>query len=660
MENTDLEPLTNTAHYYMECSNKGICDRTTGECDCYFGYDGAACQRASCPGFPDNCHGHGVCRSIEQLAQDDHGNVYKLWDRSSTMGCQCDPGYTGPDCSLRVCKYDVDPLYYDDSATIKYSTWDMAVLTNAATPDFTDGHNQPGEGLWAIRFYDVYGEDWLTSPLTAGASCDQVVEALENIPNDVIPHGSVYCTFLEIVGGTENLQSVEDAQLFGTRHSSEIWYKMAWWEYHTSDNMGELSEETALNQGYTSSDQASAIIISGYIYRLKFYGNPGKLKEPEIELYLDGSRPSLASTDGKVVAKVWTDGQQGDGIDYFADVCHGVTVEVAFSLDANGNPTSQSYLTGFTREEKFALKDCFGDSDFDPSNNVDIHNWDHGSKMYPHVVKLVRVVTRSVNEFTDGGHYAVIYYDTTVKLDNADAVSDGTFMLLNPFFSPDQKVTDMYEVYTTKGVLALTSNQSEATFGFGSRHIYTSNVSYDTSDRSIAPYDGDISCEVSANNPDKMRYVQHCLNKSDLFFLINWEAPLRNPPRLNMYTAERVYTQPFQHTISDRFDAARRRLTYQYDSTVKSGKEDMHFMTNMITTDLNTNWGAAAEDNGSPADILSHDFFHVYKFYPNEDSTYPYVLECSGRGLCDQTVGECRCFSGYSSDSCHVQTSVGC
>lgn len=119
MEDSDLNVLTNSAHYYMECSNKGTCDRKTGECSCYDGYDGVACQRASCPGYPNSCSGHGVCKSIKQLAYEDNANVYKLWDKDVTMGCECDKGYFGADCSLRSCKVGVDPLYLDDAATQK-------------------------------------------------------------------------------------------------------------------------------------------------------------------------------------------------------------------------------------------------------------------------------------------------------------------------------------------------------------------------------------------------------------------------------------------------------------------------------------------------------------------------------------------------------------
>jgi hypothetical protein len=34
------------AHFYTECSGKGDCDRSTGECKCYVGYTGSACQRS--------------------------------------------------------------------------------------------------------------------------------------------------------------------------------------------------------------------------------------------------------------------------------------------------------------------------------------------------------------------------------------------------------------------------------------------------------------------------------------------------------------------------------------------------------------------------------------------------------------------------------------
>merc|ERR1719326_2542567 len=49
----------------MECSNRGVCDRKTGECECFDGYTGLGCARLACP---ENCAGHGTCQTVEQMA----------------------------------------------------------------------------------------------------------------------------------------------------------------------------------------------------------------------------------------------------------------------------------------------------------------------------------------------------------------------------------------------------------------------------------------------------------------------------------------------------------------------------------------------------------------------------------------------------------------
>ena len=198
--------LSDTAHAPMECSNKGLCDRKTGECECFDGYEGSACQvkqpapvhdththiryrrrrqviarafddatnrararrvtpshrrpdarrgarlhsyrrarlpprpprahasrrrrafagaavvtvvvvrrrpsqRASCP---SDCNGHGTCEYISALAAREFANEYSLWDAHVSLGCACSPGWHGPDCSKRKCKYGIDPLYVDE------------------------------------------------------------------------------------------------------------------------------------------------------------------------------------------------------------------------------------------------------------------------------------------------------------------------------------------------------------------------------------------------------------------------------------------------------------------------------------------------------------------------------------------------------------------
>ena len=93
---------------------------------------------------------------------------------------------------------------------------------------------------------------------------------------------------------------------------------------------------------------------------------------------------------------MWTDGQQGEDVDHFADHCDGVRVTIQ---RASLVGKKISYLTGFNLAQKNLLKTCLGSSDFNTDNNVEVYNWDYGSKNHPHLIKLVRTVTT----YMDGG-----------------------------------------------------------------------------------------------------------------------------------------------------------------------------------------------------------------------------------------------------------------
>lgn len=97
----------NTAHQLQECSARGSCDRATGECNCMVGYEGEACHRTSCPG---SCNGHGVCQAEYRFAADAGSTYNTAWDQDMNMGCLCDAGWRGPDCTQRECPSGDDPL----------------------------------------------------------------------------------------------------------------------------------------------------------------------------------------------------------------------------------------------------------------------------------------------------------------------------------------------------------------------------------------------------------------------------------------------------------------------------------------------------------------------------------------------------------------------
>jgi hypothetical protein len=710
---SDLNEVLNSAHYYMECSNKGKCNREEGVCECFEGYYGAACQRASCPGFPNSCSGHGVCKTIRQLANADGSNVYELWDRHSTMGCECDSGFGGPDCSERQCKYGIDPLYYDDSTTIRYSTWDFAILSNAVPsagvlPIFSNGMYDIDPATFAIRFYDMHEEDWVTAPITYGASCETVTAALYALPNNVIPSGSLICTksfsdsLVDTLGGNGLDSAAENTLGYARGYNTitnprPIYRNMAFWEYGSE----------FFNAG---SDWSAGVRVAGTIYRIKFSGNPGKLRQPEIVTYLDGSRATLKIPVGSLTAtvpagitptlitRVWTDGQQGESQDYFADYCAGVTVRIDSEKTYKGVPIRT--LTGLTTVEAQTLKRCLGSSDFDESNNVDIYDWDFGSDVYPHIVKLVLTTASS----QDGGYYVALRYWCTdsTALSGVDATYNGyndagnaaaagagvnlcrknpeladTFILISQFYVPDNMDTDEFDVYTTRGTLARSAQGPITYFGYGSNQIFVTNKAAneatdpDSDTLTQSHFKSDIACEINDNNGIKVNYWTRndpdsettCLNKTNIFTLLSpldWAftpmntAGLQQPANAggDATTAYSVsYRRQVVHAAKNpaHLNLYTVKKIYQTRFTQPHAIADVLKFngTYVIETDINTNFAATANTN-----------VQVYKFFPASTSTYTYTAPCSNRGICNEETGLCECFKGYTNDDCSAQNSL--
>jgi hypothetical protein len=361
----------NEGHFYMECSNKGICDRKSGECECFDGYEGTACVRASCP---NDCSGHGTCETIKELAElkgydtnagdvatttpvgatesvatctdpnggstcpamtqaaanaasksletlctsavDSSGNTcvfsykvahhnfdlaieesysYDLWDQDKTMGCKCDPVYYGADCSLKKCKYGVDPLFYDSNDGRIYQT----SIVNIGNKDRAGAIG----GTFNIVFYDVFGEKYTTKAIDATAkttSSLKVQEALEALPNGVIARTHNDVTFEAGAGDTASQGKTSAVQVSMQKEKGAIAKSGTIGAGLEGGTPGESGTRTTVNAdgsnnlvgtdggvgfgtwGNPTSDAADPVGY-GPQFTITFSTNPGVLKTIELD-----------------------------------------------------------------------------------------------------------------------------------------------------------------------------------------------------------------------------------------------------------------------------------------------------------------------------------------------------------------------------------------
>jgi len=200
----DTPDKTGSFHKYAECSNRGICNRESGECQCFDGYDGKACQRTTCP---NDCSGHGTCEYIEDMHfaatwndftprgfnEDPKTFSYTNWDHRKIRGCVCDATYGDVDCSKRMCPYGNDVLDVRDNLLVstKYQVQELHFLATGNTED-TDLNGR----TFAITFKSRLNETFTTIPIVFDKDDlsdfrHDIQLALLNLPNRVIDGVSV-------------------------------------------------------------------------------------------------------------------------------------------------------------------------------------------------------------------------------------------------------------------------------------------------------------------------------------------------------------------------------------------------------------------------------------------------------------------------------------
>lgn len=695
LKDTDLTTITETAHEWAECSAKGYCDRATGECQCFPSYDGAACQRASCPGYPDSCSGHGVCKTIKQLAVADYGNMYELWDEDATMGCECDSGYYGADCSLRKCKSGQDPLYEDDVSQRKLNGYFVGMFNDAARGNitnntydaFTDGSVDRGAAAFRFVYTDSMGKEWETGKLNDGASCWEVINAFNSIPQNVLPAGSVRCDMVsfdkvDLVNNTglpknHPMRELNDP-LSGAflEFTMKTFYHVDCGSYDLNDLAGLAECIAKLPAGMKTRNST----VNGHVYSIRILTN-GRSAPIYINTYLDGNIGTVKSwtsdqvnraytvgyalgeigEDGQTVAAsadpqiiIYSDGLIAESKDFFGDYCAGVAIQI----DTVGMKITMS------PDQKELLKKCLGDSDGYSENNIGLSNYDKGNKFFPHIVKITK---RSKNADDDSDYLVISYNESEFVMHHPYRERD--FYGTGPQYG--SYTNNYYDVHTTKGTLKLSSDTTALVASPGLSTIFTINMNGTAiTDVNEDQFTGDLSCENQNNrvtpessvtndnfyisdtahfnntlHPNYGTNFASCVEKGDWLVLLGATRYASNPAYINFYKVERVnqydgLTTQKELTFSERFDHG-------------FGNRTSNFMLNNIVLDHAVNFLRMPSYNYTNGDS---NYINVYKFHPHVESTYNVFAECSNRGLCDTSSGICECFKGYEGDACSIQS----
>jgi hypothetical protein len=134
---------------------------------------------------------------------------YQLWDGLKNQACVCDPGYSGVDCSERLCPKGADPLL--DEIEVSANTW-QAVQNEVQGVDIgtTSAAAIGASSTYALKYTDVFGEVWKTGSIVAKAATGAggaaaVKAALEAIPNSVIESVTVTEAATVVGNGVEGV-----------------------------------------------------------------------------------------------------------------------------------------------------------------------------------------------------------------------------------------------------------------------------------------------------------------------------------------------------------------------------------------------------------------------------------------------------------------------
>merc|ERR1711988_114412 len=477
--------------------------------------------------------------------------------------------------------------------------WNIARYNSASGGSFsTDGTSSLGVTQYAagsnfsIVFYDRFGQPWWSDPIDIDADCDVITDTLEALPNNVFKAGSILCSHDDATLGTYMFEEdtttgkAGDGVILGNGVKPKYVKGLAEGypiklptDYYATDATG---------------TSATIMPLTRKKFTLAFPANPGKLRQPEIDLYLDGSRPTVSTGDSntdnvlngnpnRVYSWVYPNGFTGEDVDFVPDLCKGL--KVTLNQYGSSKWTELTVADDADGAKKKLLKVCLGDADGVSSNNNKVgftddaknadealFNWDYGIEsadtfgidnvLHPHLIKLVPTsvsqtrlcnttgfVLTGVDNINDAGYcvagdaagfYGVLYY------------MSGSFYIMSRAYQ-GYSTTAQFNVFTTTGYLSLASKKVDVFTSIGTitndiakartaaewtvavfdLKSFYSNVVY-TLRKTTSDTINNVDCETQSSNsgPDN---VYQCIEKGDFVMIFDLnEAGSQNPKYLNM------------------------------------------------------------------------------------------------------------------------------
>jgi len=542
---------TGAAHQYAECSDAGICDRKTGECQCNDGFSGDGCRYSACP---NDCSGHGTCEFSSELATEGqlfevssrtpthirstNDRSYGVWDKHSTRACVCDPYWHGNDCSLRMCPKGDDPLTKSVKNKIGANAEqrnEIQTVTITAANSFFDnkGEYVGLGGTFTLTYTDAYGQEWTTRPIRVKTQLSGNTLSVDSTNNKITDTNSRLALFdkHDVVG----FDSPVDGGLLNRNYVVKT---------STAGNeieiVGNVPADIATNTN-------NKVFLANQ--------NTGEI----------GVKRALQELPNQVIPSITVD-------ETITDVSN--TYRITFSDAANAGDQQllkcrvDACTTDGCQPRTAGLKGLF----------------QAAATAYTHDTKTV---TMPANNFVTGTVY--------IGEDSGNGITAGAYTVDS--------------VATNKASLTLSAAPGTADV-----------TSADFKVNRLVPFVGD-DYGLSATHVIK--------SATGVRVLAGNKVPVTGTP---FAVGDTVYV-------------------YHDDGSTKSGVYSVIAKdSTSITVDR-----AIATDSGD-VDIVVKKIQASPCVVEETTKGSTELLECSGRGLCDESVGECACFEGYTGEACSQQT----